>query len=183
MNSSQRSHAASPIELRLREVAQLFNSFDPSPFYERDLDDDAVEHIVGWARELPAREPIALLVHLPLEEVRKARERGIAEAISAFFADRATAVERDLRELFRVGLRYFVVGVAVLVSCLVASQLVRTNFGTGAFSRSLEEGLIILGWVANWKPLETFLYDWWPLKRRRDLFRRISNATIEIRAE
>ena len=29
------------IELRMREIAQLFNSLDPSPFLERDLDANA----------------------------------------------------------------------------------------------------------------------------------------------
>lgn len=38
----------------------------------------------------------------------------------------------------------------------------------------------IVGWVANWKPLEIFLYDWWPLTRRRDLYRRLARAEISI---
>jgi len=29
------------IELKLQSVHQLFNSMDPAPFHERDLDDDA----------------------------------------------------------------------------------------------------------------------------------------------
>jgi hypothetical protein len=29
------------IEIRLGRPQQLFNSFDPSPFHERDLDEDA----------------------------------------------------------------------------------------------------------------------------------------------
>jgi hypothetical protein len=39
------------IEIRIREVKQLFNSMDPSPFNERDLDRDADEYIVNWAHE------------------------------------------------------------------------------------------------------------------------------------
>ena len=35
------------IQLRLRELAQLFNSMDPSPFLDRDLDADAEEFIVS----------------------------------------------------------------------------------------------------------------------------------------
>jgi len=35
------------IEVRIRELTQLFNSFDPSPFQERDLDSDAEEYIVA----------------------------------------------------------------------------------------------------------------------------------------
>ena len=41
------------IQLRLRELAQLFNSRDPSPFVDRDLDADAEEFIMSWAREHP----------------------------------------------------------------------------------------------------------------------------------
>ncbi len=35
------------IRLKLRDVHQLFNSMDPSPFIEKDLDDDAEEFIVA----------------------------------------------------------------------------------------------------------------------------------------
>ena len=41
-------------------------------------------------------------------------------------------------------------------------------------------GLLILGWVANWKPLETFLYDWWPIRRRLRLYRRLQKAPVEF---
>jgi hypothetical protein len=37
------------ISLQLRDTNQLFNSMDPSPFIEKDLDDDAKEFIVSRA--------------------------------------------------------------------------------------------------------------------------------------
>lgn len=37
------------------------------------------------------------------------------------------------------------------------------------------------GVVANWRPLEIFLYDWWPIARQRDLYRRLSAAAVEKR--
>lgn len=169
------------IEVRIKELAQLFNSLDPSPFHERDLDHDAEEHIVSWARELPDEAAITIVVHLPEVEAAKAHERRLDTAISHYFADRASMLERELRELFRIGRRYLSIGVAVLVVCLAASQLARAALGSGAMARVVEESLIIVGWVANWKPLETFLYDWWPLKRRRDLYRRLSDARISIK--
>jgi hypothetical protein len=45
----------------------------------------------------------------------------------------------------------------------------------------IEESFLILGWVANWRPLEIFLYDWWPITRRRDLYQRLSKAIVEAR--
>jgi hypothetical protein len=70
---------------------------------------------------------------------------------------------------------------AILVACLMSAHFVVGLIFEGPFKRLAEESLLILGWVANWRPLEIFLYDWWPLTRRRDLYRRLSKATVEPR--
>ena len=46
------STAAGVIEVRIHELVQLFNTLDPSPVHDRDLDNDGEDCIVGWAREL-----------------------------------------------------------------------------------------------------------------------------------
>src|SRR5262245_49191106 len=56
---------AEAIELRVNEIGQLFHSLDPFPFRERDLDKEAEEYIVSWARELPHDQPIKIIIHLP----------------------------------------------------------------------------------------------------------------------
>lgn len=173
----------SDIEICIARIEQLFNSFDPSPFNERDLDDDAESHIADWARELPKHAPLRLLLHMPHEEAQRAKERGLAAALTHYFELRAEWIERDKRELFRLGWRYLAVGIVVLAICLLLSQLMPHFLGEGPMTRIIQEGLVILGWVANWKPLETFLYDWWPLKRRADLYRRIAAADVDIRTD
>jgi hypothetical protein len=177
----ERGTPAALIEVRISTLAQLFNSLDPSPFHERDLDDDAEEYIVSGARELPMDAPFRVIVHLPQGEAAKAHELGLAAAFANYFAERAVMLDRDLKELFRNGWRYLSIGIPVLVLCLVASQLARAIFDGGALARAIEESLIIVGWVANWKPIETFLYDWWPLQRRRDLYRRLADGDVELR--
>jgi hypothetical protein len=56
---------AQPIEIRVDEVSQLFNTLDPFPFHERDLYSDAEEYIVGWAREVAHQGTLSIVVHLP----------------------------------------------------------------------------------------------------------------------
>ena len=141
------------------------------------MDDDAEEYIVSWARELPLDVPFRVVIHLPENEALKAHEHGLATEFSNYFAERAVMLERDLKEIFRNGWRYLSIGVPVLILCLVASQIARTIFDGGPLARR-GESLIIVGWVANWKPIETFLYDWWPLQR--DLYRGLANAVVEI---
>ena len=61
--ATDRGHAHT-ISLKLRDMGQLFNSMDPSPFIEKDLDDDAEEFIVSWAQEFPPNAPLKLRVYL-----------------------------------------------------------------------------------------------------------------------
>jgi hypothetical protein len=55
-----RATAAAKIEINLSRLAQLFNSLDPPPFHERDLDQDAKEYMVSSAKEIPRQRPLDL---------------------------------------------------------------------------------------------------------------------------
>ena len=172
---------AEEIELRVKEIAQLFHTLDPFPFRERDLDREAEEYIVGWARELATDRAIRIIVHFPDNEVQTKAAGELGEAFARYFAYRADLLQHQLNELFRVGRRSLAVGVTILVACLVLSQLAAGYLVEAPFRRLAEESFLILGWVANWRPLEIFLYDWWPLARRRDLYRRLSIAVVETK--
>jgi hypothetical protein len=169
------------IELRVDEIAQLFHTLDPFPFREKDLDREAEDYIVGWARELSLNRPIRIVIHFPETESQIRAAQDLGEAFSRYFTGRAVAVQRDLSELLRVGRRSLAIGVSLLITCLVSAHVVAGYFADTTSKRLVEESFLILGWVANWRPLEIFLYDWWPVARRRDLYRRLAAATIEVR--
>lgn len=169
------------IEIRIDSVNQLFNSFDPSPFQARDLDDDAEEFIVGTALEHRGQ-PLRILVHMPPAECESEGGKDLASAISKHFNYRAGMMKRELGELFRSGRLYLIVGLSIFAACTIAAQLVRASFPDNGLAEGVEQGLVIIGWVANWKPFEILLYDWWPLRRRIRLFQRLAEAPVEVRA-
>jgi hypothetical protein len=172
---------SSPIEVRVDELSQLFDTLDPFPFRERDLDKDAEEYIVGWAREFPRDQPISIVIHAPADALKGEYADQMGPALNRYFAYRAEIIGRDLNELFRIGRQSLLIGVTVLAVCVLVSRAAVAALGSGNVGRFMEEGLIILGWVANWRPIEIFLYDWWPLARRRDLYRRLAAANVELR--
>ena len=172
---------ASPIEVRVEKLSQLFDTLDPFPFRERDLDKDAEEYIVGWAREFPRDQPLGIIIHAPEDELNSEYADQLGAALSRYFNYRADIIGRDLNELFRIGRQSLLIGMTVLAVCVLVSRAAIAVLGSGNISRFTEESLIILGWVANWKPIEIFLYDWWPLARRRDLYRRLAAAKVEVR--
>jgi hypothetical protein len=175
------SSGMTEIAVRVRLIGQLFNSLDPSPFREKDLDDRIDEFVVGWARELPYTAPFRIVVELPLEEAAKPEAAKIPEAFANYFRHRAAVARRELRELFRVGRQSLLIGIVVLTVCLAGSQAAAAMIGSRVVARMLEESLIFVGWVANWRPLEIYLYDWWPIRRRINLLRRIAAAPVQVR--
>lgn len=162
------------LKLRLRNLAQLFNSMDPSPFIERDLDADAEEFIASWARELPAGGEGELAIHLT-DPTPAENAAAVGEAVRAYFATRAVMKGRELNHLLKRGRLSLIVGTSFLVTCLILGELVgKIQLGTA--TDILREGLTIVGWVAMWRPLEIYLYDWWPLfeeRRRLELLSRL----------
>ncbi len=170
--------SATSIEVRITSLDQLFNSLDPFPFLERDLDKSAEEFIVGWARELPSASDINIVIHLPMVQSKVLGESEVTEAFHRYFAYRADMTGRDLSELFRVGRRSLAIGLTVLLLCVGLREFSLASFGHDGIFAFLNEGLIILGWVANWKPLEIFLYDWWPVAGHRNLYRRLAQAIV-----
>ncbi len=91
-------------------------------------------------------------------------------------------LERDLSDLFRVGRRSLVIGIAVLAVCTGLSQILRTALPGSALTQLVAEGILIFGWVANWRPAEIFLYDIWTVRRRIKLYRRLAEARIELKS-
>jgi hypothetical protein len=168
------------IALQVDKVGQLFDTLDPMPFRDRDLDRKAEDFIINWARELPRNAPIRILVHMPADEAGGEHAQALRQAVGHYFDYRAQMVSRDLAELFRLGRYALLVGLLVLTLCVTGGRLATRTFPTGELGAAVNEGLIILGWVANWRPIEIFLYDWWPLVRHRSLLRRLARAEIVI---
>lgn len=170
-----------PIELRIRDIGQLFHSLDPLPYRERDLDERVEAYVVGWAGEMP-RAPMEIIVHLPAAEAERAEAAHVGETMRNYFAYRAEMIGWELRDLFRVGRSSLAIGLTVLVVCVAAGRALGELMGPGYLGRVFDEGLIILGWVANWRPVEIFLYDWQPLARRRKLYRALAAAEVRLSA-
>ncbi len=153
---------------------------DPSPFHERDLDHDAEEFIVSWAQEFPRKDPISLLVHVNELPAGGDVQRNVETAVHHYFAYRAKLNWLDFRHLLRRGRVSLVIGLAFLGACLVMSQLLLRK-SESTLATVLRESLTIGGWVAMWRPMEIFLYEWWPLRRMGHLFEKLSRMHVEVR--
>lgn len=169
------------IEVHVGELKQLFHSLDPTPFRGRDLDPKAEEFITGWARELSAEAHLALLVHVDNEVPSPEQVKVLQDATRDYFAARAEETRRRLRRLFRVGRTSLLIGLVFLALSIVTGDVIASLLRDTRFAGVARESLLIGGWVAMWRPLEVFLYDWWPVRAEARLFDRLSAMAVSVR--
>jgi hypothetical protein len=167
------------IELKINNLHQLFNSMDPSPFHERDLDHDAEEFIVSWARESPKNVPIHLIIHLATPAEMPDPRPLVASSLRHYFDYRAEITRRELAQLLRQGRASLAIGLIFLVACNAIATLFAP--GPGTWHGLAREGLAILGWVAMWHPLDLLLYRWWPILRLKRLYQRLARAEVTVK--
>ena len=168
------------VELNLRDVNQLFNTIDPSPFREKDLDRDAEEFMVSWTREFPLSEQVILVIYLSELPARKDYGAMIEQSVQHYFAYRARLSRMEFRQLMKDGRYSLLIGGLFLAACLIASQAL-LGHASGTFLSVARESLTIAGWVAMWRPMEIFLYEWWPLRRRWRVYEKMSRMKVEVR--
>ncbi|WP_019499281.1 hypothetical protein [Pseudanabaena sp. PCC 6802] len=167
------------IELKFNNLHQLFNSFDPSPFLEKDLDDKVENYIVQSVCEFPLKTTLKLVFYLP-DELKKEAKQIVPEAIHHYFDYRRQTKDKELRAILREGRVALIVGLVFLFFCISVSGLIGW-LNNQTLIDIFKEGLLIIGWVAMWRPLEIFLYDWWPIDYSRNIFEKLSHIAIEIR--
>jgi hypothetical protein len=107
------------------------------------------------------------------------RGAGVEEAVQHYFASRAAIKERELRQLIRRGRTSLLIGLAFLAACFGLGLLLR-QLVPGGWSEFGEMGLQIVGWVAMWRPLEIYLYDWWPIRNDLRLLRRLARMRVRL---
>jgi hypothetical protein len=168
------------IEVRVAELHQLFNAIDPSPFLDRDLDRNVEEFIVGWAREISRKTPFGLLVHVDRLPGAPDESVLLRDAVHEFFKNRSLNTRRRLRGMFRTGRISLVIGLVFLGTFFTVSTLITRRWPGAGVVGLTREGLVIGGWVAMWRPLEIFLYDWWPIHAEARLFDRLAAMPVRI---
>jgi hypothetical protein len=169
------------IEVHVGELRQLFNSIDPSPFRSRDLDPKAEEFVVGWAKDLPRNVALALVVDLDRQAGLPDEAAVLRDAIHEFFRQRAQTYRGQLRELFRLGRTSLIIGLTVLAGAVALGDFLASLLKTSRIGEILRESLTIGGWVSMWRPLEIFLYDWWPIRDEAQLSDRLAAMPVRIR--
>jgi hypothetical protein len=167
------------LELRVSELMQLFHSLDPTPFLHRDFDRSAEAYIDNWAREFPPDSRLQITIHLEHPPATVNPTVLMTKAVHNHFDYRASLMRAELRQLLRQGRTSLCIGLAFVAVCLLIADTI-TQAGGGDVHTIARESLTLVGWVAMWRPVEIFLYDWWPLVRRIRVYKNLRYARVRV---
>lgn len=167
------------IEVHVAELRLLFNPIDHSPPREKDLESKVEEFIVGWARSARRDARFALQIYVD-QPGSTADASTVGDAVHEFFRQRSLSASRRLSQLFRVGRTSLLIGLVFLTVAVILAELVNRALGDRPVGALIRETMIIGGWVAMWRPLEIFLYDWWPILAERRLHDRLSTMPVRV---
>lgn len=170
------------IEIKLNEVRQLFNTFDPAPFRDKDLEANAEFYIVDSVEELHLDTPVKMILYLPQHACTDEAISNLPIAIHNYFSYRADITAKELCFTLHQGRITLVIGLVFLFMCIIAQQLIALLEKSGLMWLIIEEGFLISGWVAMWRPIEILLYEWWPILRKRRVYEKLAQMPVELRA-
>jgi len=176
----RRHHASSSaaVNIYVRDLSQLFNSLDPSPFWDRDLDPDAAQFIEGEFSEKLAAETWNLYVHA---HGGGTSPKDLQTALENYYGRMANSARRAVREHRRSSEWTLLAGVGVFLLSMGLRSMLGGLLGT--LPQILDEGLIILAWLALWRPAEMLLYGWVPLRRKQQLYDRLAGIRVFVRPD
>jgi hypothetical protein len=104
----------------------------------------------------------------------------LRDAVRQYFGMRSQASRQRLRRLFKLGRTSLLIGILFLTASFGLGGLIESALEGQRIGEVLRESLAIGGWVAMWRPLEIFLYEWWPISLERKLYERLSAMPVRI---
>src|SRR5688572_28822600 len=103
------SHSVSTVSVRVKRLGQLFNSLDPSPFWDRDLDKEAAEFVETEFRDKPRDR--AWVLNVTTADVETYSEHEVQEAVKHYYQRSEESIRQQTRERYRVGRLAIALGV------------------------------------------------------------------------
>src|SRR5438477_2187145 len=80
-----------------------------------------------------------------------------------------------------MGRTSLVIGLVALAGAIALGDFLVALLKGSRVGEILRESLTIGGWVSMWRPLEVFLYDWWPIRNEARLSDRLTAMPVRIR--
>lgn len=153
--------------IRLDSIDSLFWEFDARPVAERTLSADVRWALLDEWERVRRAEPSRLIVYAPQSDREETDQEAVRTAIRSSLHSASGPLRRidPLSRQEKVAAR---IGIAFLFASIVVSTAL-DRISEDVFVEGVSQGILVLGWVALWRPAERFVVEVAPhvFNRRR----------------
>ena len=168
------------IEMKYGSIKNIFNTIDPSPILDKDLNDSTADYITSSVQELGTDKNIKIIFYLPGNVRIAPWTRTLTQVLHNYYEYKSQNELRTLKFLLAEGRISFLIGIVFLIICVLVGEFI-PKYDQGTLGNFAKEGLLIGGWVAMWKPVQLLLYDWWPILRKYKVYKKLCGVSAEVR--
>ncbi len=167
------------LEISVSSLDQLFDKRDPNPYRTKDLDEDIVEYLISSTQEVGYRSLGGIQIISPIEWSTDDKN-DLEVAIKDFFLYREEITLKQLTATLMLGVKTLFIGIAFLSFAVTLPFLAKYTAAGEIFDKFLTEGFLLIGWVSMWKPINIFLYEWWPLADVAKIHRKLAGLRLSF---
>jgi|GEM_PF-480650 len=181
-----RKNRSHEITLRLDHLSQLFSSPSGDPFSEEPLLVSGMDWILDElsTHGLGRRARTKTTIVLPKGSLDPSLATRVRGAVKRCCQSKIQRNQHALVALRWQGIKALQMGIVFLAGCLLLSALLSGSaLVPGFLGTLLGNGLEIAGWVSLWRPIEIFLYEWWPYWRENQLYTHVMIMQIVLEEE
>ncbi len=169
------------IVLRLRNIEDLFVAPALDPLSGQFHAMSGIEQIMVKSRARTVDGPLHTTITLPRSDISDDLTGRCRDALRGYCADRLQAIDLEKAQLRRQGYKELWLGVIFLAVCLAGSGSIEAlDRGPDLLRRFLVEGLVIVGWISLWHPIDLLLFSRWPLIQDQRILQHIRDMDVTI---
>ncbi|MEX2597656.1 MAG: hypothetical protein WEC59_12085 [Salibacteraceae bacterium] len=169
------------IDLHLDSMDSFFDKHAVNPMNRAHSVESGISILYRQLRLSVPKSRGKLILHLPANTTKETNTLELVEAIKKYCGSKIDIARNDYRMLILTGKKALLVGIFFLGLCLSLSYLIQEQMLFPDLAKYfVKEGLYIIGWVGMWKPIEIFLYEWWPFQRQMRVWSYIREMKIEV---
>lgn len=165
------------ITIRIKSITELLFSEGAAFTGNKKIRPEAEEYILDEAGKIKLSMNLALIIHV--REPFSSTDNATA-AIRDHFKHKKDKSERSFKRVLQTGWKSLFIAITFLAFVVTITLGMSNFFKDSGFMITLREVLVIIGWVALWRPADILLYEWRPFKKESKLFHRLANCDIRI---
>jgi hypothetical protein len=171
--------AESTLHLRIDTLDELLTTQNFHPHRHRYLQTDWVEWLVQEAAD--ANKETKLTLQIEMQKAGAVSEETLKQMIGYHFEYLQKKATLEKQNTLKQGYKYLGIASLFLLLMTIGYNLLENWAPDNKFANTMQDALVILGWVAFWRPAELLLYDWHPFKNEAKLYERLAAMPVVIK--